>query len=191
MWWRPTASPLFRPDALHAVARSAVGLPHARMVRHIIDELARLYPGHIETHPSWMLSLAGGVTGIVTVLHGSLSELVLIFGTPVGSEGFSGRHLIEFHDFMLAGQMWTYTEHDFVEPRAYRPGDVAVLRRREVKGVRLGEGAWMLEYGRGVIPSGLLFGLGDALAAFEFPTIARTIWTYGRLTLRELRQGKI
>jgi hypothetical protein len=49
----------------------------------------------------------------------------------------------------------------------------------------------MLEYGRGVIPSALPFALSDALVALEFPTIARTIWTYGRLMARELRWGKI
>ncbi len=189
--WRPTVAPLFRPEVLHAIARAAVGLPHAGMVKHVTDELARIYPGHIETRPNWMLSLAGGVMGIMTVLHGSLSEYVLIFGTPVGSEGFSGRYRIEIHDFMLAGEMSTYTEEDFAERRVYRAGDAAVLRRREVKGVRLGEGAWMLEYGRGVIPSALPFALTDALVALEFPTIARTVWTYGRLTARELRRGKI
>ncbi len=191
MSWRPRVTTLFQPDVLHAVARSAVGLPHGPMVQHVTDELARLYPGHVETRPSWMLSLAGGVMGIMTVLHGSLSEYVLIFGTPVGSEGFSGRYRIEIHDFMLAGEMWTYTEADFAERRVYRAGDAAVLRRREVKGVRLAEGAWMLEYGRGAIPTALPFALSDAVIAFEFQTIARTIWTYGRLTMRELRRGKI
>jgi len=71
---------LFEPHVLHAVARSALGLSHEKMVRHVSEELARLYPGHIETRPNWMLSLAGGVMGIMTVLHGSLSEYVLIFG---------------------------------------------------------------------------------------------------------------
>jgi C-8 sterol isomerase len=184
-------APLFQPDVLHAIARGAVGLPHDQMAQRVTDELARLYPGHIETRPNWMLSLAGGVTGIMTVLHGSLSEYVLIFGTPVGSEGFSGRYWIEIHDFMLAGEMWTYTEADFAERRAFRPGDAAVLRRGEAKGVRLSEGAWMLEYGRGAIPSALPFALSDAVIAFELQTIARTIWTYGRLTVRELRRGKI
>ena len=191
MRWRPRVAPLFQPDILHAIARGAVGLPHGEMVRRVTDELARLYPGHIETRPNWMMSLAGGVTGIMTVLHGSLSEYVLIFGTPVGSEGFSGRYRIEIHDFMLAGEMWTYSEADFAERRAFRPGDAAVLRRDEAKGVRLSEDTWMLEYGRGAIPSALLFALGDAVIAFEFRTIARTIWTYGRLTVRELRRGKI
>src|SRR5262245_22657358 len=184
-------APLFSPDILHAVARGAVGLPHARMVQHITDELVRIYPDHIETRENWMLSLAGGVMGIMTMLHGSLSEYVLIFGTPVGSQGFSGRYCIEIHDFMLAGEMWTYTEEAFAEHRIYRAGDAAVLRRGEVKGLRIAEGTWMLEYGRGVIPSALPFALSDAVIAFEFRTIARTIWTYGRLTTRELRRGKI
>jgi len=189
--WRPRTSPLFSPEALHAVARAAVGLPHDKMVRQIGDDLARLYPGHIETRPNWMLSLAGGVMGIMTVLHGSLSEYVLIFGTPVGSEGFSGRYRIEIHDFMLAGEMWTYTESDFAQRRVYRAGDAAVLPRREAKGVRIFEGAWMLEYGRGPVPTALPFALSGAVASLELRTIARTIGVYGRLVVRELLQGKL
>jgi len=191
MAWRPRLAPLFDPGVLHAVARSAVGLSHEKMTRHVSEELARRYPGHIETRPNWMLSLAGGVMGIMTVLHGSLSEYVLIFGTPVGSEGFSGRYRIEIHDFMLAGEMWTYTESDFAERRVYKAGDAAFLARREAKGVRIFEGAWMLEYGRGPVPTVLPFGLSGAVASFEMRTIARTIGVYGRLVVRELLQGKI
>src|SRR5437773_11761306 len=104
-----------------------------------------------------MLSLAGGVMGIMTVLHGSLSEYVLIFGTPVGSEGFSGRYRIEIRDFMLAGEMWTYTESDFAERRVYRAGDAAYLARRAAKGARTFEAAWLLEYGRASGPTVLPF----------------------------------
>jgi len=191
MAWRPRTAPLFEPQVLHAVARSAVGLPHDKMVRHVGDELARLYPGHIETRPDWMLSLVGGVTGIMTVLHGSLSEYVLIFGTPVGSEGFSGRYRIAIHDFMLAGEMWTYTEADIAERRVYRAGDAAVLARREVKGVRLFEDTWMLEYGRGPVPTALPLALSGAVASLEARTLVRTLAVYGRLVARELRRGKI
>jgi sigma non-opioid intracellular receptor len=191
MPWRLRTAPIFDPQVLHAVAREAVGLPHDKMVRNVSQELARRYPGHIDTHPNWMLSLAGGVMGIMTVLHGSLSEYVLIFGTPVGSEGFSGRYRIEIHDFMLAGEMWTYTESDFAERRVYHAGDAAYLARREAKGVRIFEDAWMLEYGRGPVPTALPFALSGAIGSLEIRTIARTIGVYGRLVLRELRQGKI
>src|SRR5689334_12167810 len=161
------------------------------MVRNVSQELARRYPGHIDTHPNWMLSLAGGVMGIMTVLHGSLSEYVLIFGTPVGSEGFSGRYRLEIHDFMLAGEMWTYTESSFTERRVYRAGDAAVLARRDAKGVRLFEGAWLLEYGLGAVPTALAFALRGAVTSFERASVARTIGVYGRLVVRELLQGKI
>jgi len=109
----------------------------------------------------------------------------------VGSEGFSGRYRIEIHDFMLAGEMWTYTESEFAERRVYRAGDAAFLARREAKGVRIFEDAWMLEYGRGPVPTVLPFGLSGALASFELRTIARTIGVYGRLVVRELLRGKI
>ena len=183
--------PLFDPSVLHAVARAAVGLSHDKMVRQVAEDLERRYPGHIETRPNWMLSLCGGVMGIMTVLHGSLSEYVLIFGTPVGSEGFSGRYRIEIHDFMLAGEMWTYTESDFAQRRVYRAGDAAVLARREAKGVRIFEDAWMLEYGRGPVPTALPFALTGAIGSLEIRTIARTIGVYGRLAVRELLQGKL
>jgi len=49
---RPRTAPLFEPQVLHAVARGAVGLPHDKMVRQVSDELARRYPGHIETRPN-------------------------------------------------------------------------------------------------------------------------------------------
>jgi len=152
-------------------------VPLNNSTRHMIgaDELARLYPGHIETRPSWMLSLAGGVMGIMTVLHGSLSEYVLIFGTPVGSEGFSGRYRIEIHDFMLAGEMWTYTESDFAARRVYRAGDAAFLQRREAKGVRIFEGAWMPEYGPGTVPTVLPFALSGAIAVAGAPPGAGSV----------------
>ena len=182
---------LFDPDTLHAVARRAVGLPHAQMVQTVAEDLARIYPGHIETRQDWILSLAGGAMGIMTVLHGSLSEYVLIFGSPIGTEGFSGRYRIDIFDFVLAGEMWTYSEADFRERRVFRPGDMAHLPRRQAKGFRLPDATWMLEYGRGAIPSALPFALGDAVLALDLRTIAKTVQVYGRLVLRELRQGKI
>jgi C-8 sterol isomerase len=176
---------------LHAVARAAVGLPHDKMVRQIGDELERLYPGHIERRPTWFLNLAGGALGVMTLLHGSLSEYVFLFGSPIGTEGFSGRYPVEIFDFVLAGEMWTFGEDDVAERQVFRPGDVAHLPRGRAKGYRLPDAAWMLEYGRGVIPAMLPFGLSGAAAALEVRSIAKTIRAYGRLVARELRQGKI
>ncbi|MGH7391761.1 MAG: ERG2 family protein [Candidatus Rokuibacteriota bacterium] len=182
---------VFDVATLQSVAQRAIGLPHAEMVDTVVTGLARHYPRHVETRQDWVLSLAGGALGIMTVLHGSLSEYVAIFGTPIGTEGFSGRYWIDVYDVVLAGEMWTYTEDDFRERRVFRPGDLAHLRRRQAKGFRFPEACWLLEYGRGPVATALPFALGDAFLALDAKTIAKTLWIYGRLVVRELAHGKV
>jgi C-8 sterol isomerase len=183
---------LFDPDQLEAIARKAVGLPHDEMCESIIESLARAYPGHVETRQDWLFNLAGGATGIMTVLHGSLSEYIILFGTPVGTEAFSGRYRVDIYDYVLSGEMWTYTEDEFRDRVTSRPGDWALLRRGQAKGFRLAEGTWLLEYGRGFVPAALPVGLGDAVfSAMDGTTIYKTLRNYGRLVVRELLKGKI
>jgi len=124
----------------------------------------------------------------MTILHGSLSEYILIFGTPGGTDGFSGRYLLDIYDVVLGGEMRTYTEESPLKTEVYKPGDLALLRRGEVKGVRFSEGNWMLEYGRGPIITSLPFGL---LMSFDSWIILKTAWIYGKLTVKELLRGKI
>jgi hypothetical protein len=183
---------LFAPQALHEIAKRRAGLPHQEMVALIIEDLAKAYPGHIETKQNWVFSLTAGAVGIMTVLHGSLSEYLLLFGSPVGTEGFSGRYRLDIYDFLLGGEMWTYTEEHFRERVVTRPGEMAHLGRRQVKGFRILEDTWMLEYGRGIVPMALPVALGDAVfSAMDFRTVWKTIWLYGRLVIKELLRGKI
>ena len=180
----------FDPQRLHESARRAVGLPHDATVATVIADLAAAYPGHIERDVQWMMSLSGGATGVMTILHCSLSEYLIIFGTPVGTEGFSGRYRIDIYDFLMSGEMWTYTERACSAPTISHAGDAALLRRGQVKGFRVSEGTWMLEYGRGPIVTCLPMGLSDAVISLDGTTIWRTLSTATRLTFRELRQGK-
>jgi hypothetical protein len=183
---------LFDPDLLHTIARRYLGEPLEQMFQAITSDLHRHYPGHIEIRPNWIFNLAGGYVGIMTILHASLSEYVLLFGTPLGACGFSGRYFMDVYDFLLAGELTAFTEKQFVEPTIHRPGDLTLLRRGQAKGFKLTEGGWVLEYGRGFIPASLPFALGDALfSCFDLATIARTFWIYGKLTLKELWKGKI
>jgi hypothetical protein len=183
---------LFDPRLLHEVARKHIGLPHEKMVRGIAAELAFAYPGHIETRENWVFNLAGGCKGIMTILHASLSEYLLIYGTPIGSGGFSGRYLMDVFDFMLSGDLAAYTDEGFREPATYRAGDLAFLKRWQVKYFTLTSGSWMLEYGRGIIPASLPFALGDALfSCVDVFTIGKTLWIYTKLVVKELWKGKI
>lgn len=179
---------IFDPVELQEIGARAIGLPHAEMCRTISGELARRHPGHVETREDWVISIAGGIMGIMTVLHGSLSEYVLLYGTPVGTEGFSGRFRLEIWDVVLAGEMWTYTEDDFREPTVHRPGELALLPRSTAKGVHLHPGTWLLEYGRGPIATSLPFSL---VSAMDAAIVVKTLWVYGKQVVRELLQGKI
>ena len=185
---------LFEPDALHALAQPMLGRPIDEAIDGLVEELRARYPGHInEERPiKWIWSLAGGVTGVMTILHASLSEYLLLFGAPGGSEGFSGRYHIDIHDFVLAGEMWTYREADPTRPVISGPGAHTLLERGAVKGVTLRPGTWLLEYARGPIATCLPMALGDSVfSAMDGTTIFDTFKVYARLTLRELLQGKI
>lgn len=182
---------VFDPQRLHDASRRVVGFPHRQMVRSLIDDLASDYPGHIERNEDWIMSLTGGATGIMTVLHCSLSEYLIIFGTPVGTEGFSGRYRIDIFDFLTAGEMWTYTEESCGEPVITRPGDRAVLLRGQVKGFRTEHGSWMLEYGRGPIVTCLPMALSGAVTSLDGRTIWKTLSTSARLAWKALRRGKV
>jgi C-8 sterol isomerase len=195
---RPEARPrekqglyVFDPDTLHQIALSGVGKPHAQMCQVVIEGLERAYPEWIRPQ-EWIFNCAGGAVGAMKLLHASLSEYLLIFGTPIGTEGFSGRYRVGIYDFMLAGEMWTYTNDAIGEKVISRPGDRAYLSPDQVKGYKLPDGAWMLEYGRGPIPTVLPFGLANAVfTMMDGEMVRQTVFTYGKLTLRNLLKGKI
>ncbi|MBT3224440.1 MAG: hypothetical protein HN348_35685 [Proteobacteria bacterium] len=183
---------IFEPDRLHEIARSAMGLPFDAMVDKVAQGLAEAYSGHINTEIDWVFSLVAGATGVLTIFHGSLTEYVILFGTPIGTEGFSGRYKLDIWDFVITGDMDTYTEECVGQAIHTGPGEGALLRCGQVKGYTASRDCWMLEYGRGNIPSCLPVGVGDALlSAQDVRTVARTFKTYGKAVCRELLKGKI
>ncbi|MCA9658823.1 MAG: hypothetical protein KC486_10785 [Myxococcales bacterium] len=184
---------LFEPERLAAIADEVRGAPFDAMVDGLVTRLRARYPGHITERPAnWVTSLAGGISGVMYILHASLSEYLLIFGAPVSSEGFSGRYRIDIWDYVLRGRMDTYYSEDPTSVRAYDPGDAQLLARGRTKGVYLAPDTWLLEYGRGPIITSLPMALGDALfSALDGRIILETAAEYARLTARELLRGKI
>lgn len=183
---------IFDPARLHEIGSQAMGQPFEQMCSTLIDGLDAAYPGHIETQKKWLFNLAGGLTGIMTVLHASLSEYVLLYGTPTGTEGFSGRYRIDIWDVIVRGGFQTYNDVDPSTVHRAQVGDLVHLQPGVTKAVRIDPDTWMLEYGRGPIFTALPVALGDALFSAMDPAIlAKTLFQYGRLTLRELLKGKI
>ncbi len=182
---------LFDPKVLHECAQVGIGKPHEEMFDVVTQALAERYPGHIDTgRRNWIFNNAGGAMGQLTLLHASLSEYIIFFGTPIGTEGHSGRYTTDVHDFMMEGEMWCYLE-GHTERKVYVPGDHAYLGSNQVKGYRIPESAYMLEYSRGNIPSMLPFGVADtAMSTLDVKTLGRTFYHYGKKTVGSMLKGK-
>lgn len=182
---------ILKPEDLHSIAQSVVGLPRAEMFKTLMEKLNERYPGRMNMQVRWVLNSANGALGTMTILYASLSEYLIIFGSPIGTEGHSGRYFAEVHDFMIEGEMWTYYEGE-TERTVFKPGDAACLKARTAKGYCIRENGWMLEYARGCIPAMLPMGVWDNLFSnLDFRSLFWTFWDYGRITLRELLKGKI
>jgi C-8 sterol isomerase len=184
---------IFDPDVLHDVAKRAVsegGTLGDKIVR-IRAELSMLHPGHIRHENEWVFNIAGGALGQIMILHASLTEYIIVFGTPIGTEGYSGRFLAEDYFFILEGEQWAYGAGD-LERLVFRPGDRHVLPRGEARAYRMPGRCYALEYARGLIPTMLPFGLADSFSSTLDPApVWRTMRIYTRAVLGELLQGKI
>lgn len=159
----------------------------------ITAQLKQQWPDHIDDGPRrWIFNNAGGAMGQMHLLHASLTEYIIFFGTPIGTEGHSGRYTNDVYDFMIRGEVQIYLEGDVERVSAKPGGNYLYLTKGQAKGYRIPDDGWMLEYSRGLIPTMLPFGLADTLfSTLDAPTFVRTFSRYAQLVTKELLQGKI
>lgn len=182
---------IFDVDVLHRVVTDSLGQPLDRMIETIAADLDEVYPGHINRKPPWVLNNAGGAMGAFALLHASITEYLIVFGTPIGTEGHSGRHFATDYFIMLEGEQWSFTPGSTTR-EVYKPGDIHVLPAGSVQGYRIPENGWALEYARGFIPSMMPFGLADVVSStLDFPSFGKTLGIYTKAVVRELLKGKI
>lgn len=99
-------STIFDPEVLGTCAREGVGLPADQAFDAITRKLAERYPRWVDAGPRrWILNNAGGAMGQLTLLHCSITEHLLFFGSPIGTEGHSGRYATEVWDWVFDGEM--------------------------------------------------------------------------------------
>jgi C-8 sterol isomerase len=183
---------IFDPDTLQDICRKNLGLPLEEKLEAITDDLDKQYPNRIRRKKTWVFKMCGGSLGMLTIMYASITEYLVIFGSPTGSEGYTGRyHWSHVYDILLDGEMRCYARGQF-EPAVYKPGDMAFLRKGYDKGYRMKDHTWMLEYCRGLIPTMLLFGvLGSLLQTMDFKSARQQFWDFSRIAIRELLRGKI
>ncbi len=184
---------IFDPQALHDVAKRAMatGGSLADKVAAIRADLARVYPGHVRLEADWVFNMAGGALGHMTLLHASLTEYIIVFGSPIGTEGYSGRFWADDYFIILEGEQWAYAEAE-VDRRVFRPGDMHHLPRGHARAYRIPDRCYALEYARGLIPTMLPFGLADSFSStLDLQPVWKTMRLYARATVGELLRGKI
>ncbi|KAI0122840.1 ERG2/sigma1 receptor-like protein [Xylariales sp. AK1849] len=184
---------ILKTDHLHDLAQRGIkehGNNTREIVRYITRELHEMYPAYINLDEEYILNNAGGAMGGMYIIHASVTEYLIIFGTAVGTEGHTGRHTADDYFHILTGEQWAYTPGDF-EPEIYPAGTMHHLRRGTVKQYKMPEACFALEYARGWIPPMLFFGFADGLSStLDFPTLWRMTWVTGREMVGNLALGK-
>ncbi|KAF8531263.1 ERG2/sigma1 receptor-like protein [Gautieria morchelliformis] len=211
---------IFDPVFLHELSKDAVsthGNATDLIVSHIISNLTEKYATTANapqvvlqtatTPENWVFNNAGGAMGAMLIIHASITEYLIIFGTPLGTEGHTGRHTADDYFNILVGEQWAFLP-GALEKEVYPAGSVHVLPRGTAKQYKMHEGCFALEYARGRpnvffmrqpltfepgwIPPMLPFGLADILfSTLDFPTFYHTARITARETIRNLMIGKI
>lgn len=179
------------PAVLLDIAGQASADPEP--VPRAVELLAQAYPELIDPAPGrWVGSKAGGILGKVRFLYFSPREYVVIFGSPTGTQGFSGRYKhVDIHKFLLAGQIDSYDlESDDTAPLPpLRPGAGTCLQRGHARGLTIHPGSWHIEYGRGAVATTLPFAMVDTLlVSLEFESVRRSAAEFAKLIGRRMRR---
>ncbi|XP_045051192.1 sigma non-opioid intracellular receptor 1 isoform X2 [Desmodus rotundus] len=126
--WLGTQSFVFQHEEIAQLARQYAGLDHELAFSRLIVELRRLHPGHVlpDEELQWVFVNAGGWMGAMCLLHASLSEYVLLFGTALGSGGHSGRYWAEISDTIISGTFHQWREGT-TKSEVFYPGKPAAV----------------------------------------------------------------
>ncbi|KAH7115959.1 ERG2/sigma1 receptor-like protein [Dendryphion nanum] len=185
---------IFEPKQLHELSLNALrehGNNTTAIVKHIVDNLSTRFPNHVNVDEEWVFNNAGGAMGAMYIIHASVTEYLIIFGTAVGTEGHTGRHTADDYFYILQGEERAYTPGSYT-PEVYPVGSVHHLRRGVVKQYRMPQDCFALEYARGLIPPMLFFGFADTFfSTLDFPTLWRTTVLTAREMGANLLVGKV
>jgi len=191
---------VFDPASLHELAQAAIAAspdPNdtAFMAQYIVSNLTATYPSSQVAlnpdHQEWVFSNAGGAMGAMYIIHASITEYLIVFGTPLGTEGHTGMHTADDYFNILVGEQWAFSPPNLQMER-YPAGTVHHLPRGYVKQYKMHEGCFALEYARGWIPLMMPFGLADVITStLDYVSFYDTARITGREMLRNLLVFKI
>ena len=162
------------------------------VIDYIVAELrATVDTRYLTTSEEWIFNNAGGAMGAMFIIHASLTEYLIIFGTPLGTEGHTGLHTADDYFHILHGEQWAFSAGS-LDKEVYGVGSVHFLPKGTSKQFKMHRGCWALEYARGWIPPMMPFGLADTFTStLDFVTLYHTIRISAREMIRNVLQMKI
>ncbi|KAF8470850.1 ERG2/sigma1 receptor-like protein [Kalaharituber pfeilii] len=188
---------IFEPKKLQELCQQSLELYGGENTNHTLlfqDLVHRLQGEYGKKHvqdlknDEWVFNNAGGAMGSMVILHASISEYLIIFGTPVGTEGHTGIHMADDYFIILSGAQHSVLPWQ-TEPTIYRPGFMNHMKRGD--GNQYALKGYALELAQGWIPSMLPFGFLDTFTStLDVGNLWRTVYFTGRHMIGQLLIGK-